>query len=83
MSDDDLIEPYAVPEIFVDSFTKHVSRDGVMTCVGYRKMAEGRVVVVRLAWPAVNTSAAIEDANLALTVPIDELQIIRGKRRAH
>lgn len=83
MADCKLIEPYAVPEIFVDGFTKHTSRDGVMTCVGYREMQGAKVVVIRLAWPAVNTSAAIEDASLALTVPVKELQIIRGKRRAH
>ena len=66
MADEELIEAYTVPEIFVDGFTAHSSRDGVMTCVGYRRMAEGKIVVLRLVWPAINTIAAIDDANAAM-----------------
>lgn len=66
MSKDDLIEPYTVHEIFVDGFIEHRSIDGVMSCVGYRKSPEGRVIVVRLAWPETSTQAAIDDANAAL-----------------
>lgn len=67
--DEDLIEPLGVPEIYVDNFTKHVSRNGVMSCVGFRDMTEGKVVVVRLVWPLVNTSSAIDDANQAMAAP--------------
>lgn len=83
MADCKLIEPYAVPEIFVDGFTQHNSRDGVMTCVGYRAMQDGKVVVIRLAWPAVNTEAAILDASVAMAAPIKPAAHIRGKRQAH
>lgn len=62
----ELIEPMGVPEIFVDGFTKHTAHDGVMTAIGYRKMPEGNVAVIRLVWPEVNTSAAIDEANLAM-----------------
>ena len=62
MQEDDLIDLHAVPEIFVDNFTRHVSRDGVMSCVGYRQMPQGKVIVIKLVWPAVNTSSAIGDA---------------------
>lgn len=64
--DDEPVEAYTVPEIFVDGFTSHALRDGVMTCVGYRKLIEGKIVVVKLVWPAVNTNAAIDDANAAM-----------------
>ncbi len=66
MSDESVIEPFGVPEIFVDGFTHHTAHDGVMTCIGYRKMPSGKVVVLRLAWPAVNTAAAITDAEEAM-----------------
>jgi hypothetical protein len=69
MSDEPLIEPFSVPEIFVDGFTDHVARDGVMSCAGYRHMKDGKIVVVRLVWPAVNTDAAIEDAKIAMASP--------------
>jgi hypothetical protein len=65
----DPIELYSVPEIFVDGFTKHVSVDGVMSCIGYRKMQGRSVVVLKLVWPAVNTGAAISDAMEALDTP--------------
>jgi hypothetical protein len=68
-ADEELLEPYAVAEIFVDGFTKHTLRDGVMTCVGFRNMTEGKVIVVRLVWPAVNTVAAINDAVVAMENP--------------
>lgn len=61
------MEIYAVPEIFVDGFTQHTARDGVMSCIGYRKMSEGKIVVVRLVWPATSTSSAIDEATAALT----------------
>jgi hypothetical protein len=64
------MEIYAVPEIFVDGFTQHMSRDGVMSCIGYRKMAEGSIVVIRLVWPATSTGAAIDEANEALAMKI-------------
>lgn len=70
MQEDEFIEPFAAPEIFVDGFSKHLSRDGVMSCVGYRKMPDGNLVVVRLVWPAVNTMAAIEDAEAAMAAPV-------------
>ncbi len=80
MSKDDVIEIYSAPEIYVDGFTQHTSRDGVMTCVGYRKMPEGRVVVVKLVWPAANTNAAIEDALSAMSNP--EIEAERATKRS-
>lgn len=69
MTEEEFSEPFAAPEIFVDGFTNHTARDGVMTCVGYRRMADGSHIVVRLAWPAVNTMAAVEEAEAALARP--------------
>lgn len=66
---DELIEPVGVLEIFVDGFTDHVARDGVMSCVGYRTMKDGKFVVIKLVWPAVNTEAAIGDARSAMVPP--------------
>lgn len=62
MGTQDLIELYSVPEIFVDGFARHTSHDGVMTCIGYRLMDGHKIVVLRLVWPAVNTTAAINEA---------------------
>lgn len=66
MRDEELLEPFAVQEIFVNGFTNHQRHDGVMSCVGYRATRDGKLVVVRLVWPAANTEAAIEDAKAAL-----------------
>lgn len=73
----DLIDNYSAPEIFVDGFANHTSHDGVMTCVGYRRMPEGLTVVIRLVWPAVNTVAAVDDAIQAMTT------VRIGPRRNH
>jgi hypothetical protein len=62
MPDEEFAEPFAAPEIYIDGFTHHAVRDGVMTCIGYRNMPDGRHVVLRLAWPMVNTMAAVEEA---------------------
>jgi len=66
MPNDDLIENLGVLEIFVDGFCGHTARNGVMTCAGYRKMKDGTFVVLRLAWPVVNTSEAISSASAAM-----------------
>lgn len=63
MSDD-------APEIFVDGFAEHISMDGVMRCVGYQTRGGRRVIVVRLAWPEVNTQAAIGEAMDAMGVSV-------------
>ena len=62
----DLMELQSVPEIFVDGFTNHACKNGVMSCVGYRTLPSGNVVVLRLVWPAVNTVEAINDAVSAM-----------------
>lgn len=69
MPADVIIEPIGVLEVYVDGFTEHIVRDGVMTCVGYRRMPDGRKVVLRLAWPAVNTAEAVESAITAAAMP--------------
>ncbi len=69
MQEKDLIEPIGVKETFVDYFTSHVSMDGVMRCVGVRKINGDQIVVIRLAWPVVNTECAIEEAQSALAAP--------------
>lgn len=83
MTDDTLIEPFAVPEVFVDGFSQHTSRDGVMTCVGYRRMKDGKTIVIRLAWPAVNTTAAIDDALNAMVSLDPRDAVIVAKRDVH
>ncbi len=70
MTEEEFIETFTAPEIFVDGFSKHTARDGVMSCIGYRKLPEGKLVVVRLVWPAVNTIAAIEEAEAAMAAPV-------------
>lgn len=99
MRDDTLVEPFAVPEeeiieppgvleIYVDEFTRHVTHNGNMSCVGVRNYADGKTVVVRLVWPADNTKFAIEDARDALSkpevvgVPAERVQRAR-KRGVH
>jgi hypothetical protein len=69
MEDDELIEGANVPVIYVDNFTKHITRRGQMRCVGYVETEMGKVIVVRLVWPEENTSSAIEDAETALHKP--------------
>lgn len=69
MPDEEVFEPVGIPEVFVDYFTKHVAIDGVMRCVGVRRMADGTTAVIRLAWPVVNTDIAIEAARSALATP--------------
>lgn len=66
MRDEKLVEPIGVPEYFVDGFTKHIARDGVMTAIGYRAMQGGKIAVIRLVWPEVNTTSAIDEAMLAM-----------------
>jgi hypothetical protein len=80
---EDMIEVYPTKEIFVDGFAGHKSSDGVMTCVGYRKMSEGNVVVVRLAWPAVNTNEAIISAIDAMSAPPGANAVKSVKRDVH
>lgn len=73
MRDKTVIEPAGLPEIFVDGFSSHVTRNGVMTCVGYRLQDhsndERRVAVVRLIWPEHSTDEAIADAREAQYAP--------------
>lgn len=76
MRDETLVEPFAVPEIFVDGFSDHEIHNGVMTCAGYRLQPPSRqngeplkVVVVRLVWPVTATDEAIADARRAQSAP--------------
>lgn len=86
MRDETLVEPFAVPEIFVDGFSDHVITNGVMTCAGYRIQPAIRgdgeamkVVVIRLVMPAANIDEAIEDARQAQSSPV---VVKNGKRLA-
>lgn len=78
MRDDETLDDLSAPEIFVDGFINHAARDGVMSCVGYRRISGRKVTVIRLVWPAVNTSTAIDDALAALGNDIET-----GSKRAH
>ncbi len=73
MRDKTVVEPMGLPEIFVDGFSSHVTRNGIMTCVGYRLQdglgEELRVAVVRLIWPEHSTDEAIADAREAQYAP--------------
>lgn len=61
--DQELIEPFAIPEIFVDGFVQYEVHDGILTFVGYRKQrASAPVAVLRLVMPVVNLMAAIHGA---------------------
>lgn len=77
MKDETLIEPFAVPEIFVSGFSDHVIAEGIMTCAGYRIIPPSRlngdpqkVVVVRLVFPAGAVDEAIADAKQAQSAPL-------------
>lgn len=77
MRDDTLVEPFAVPEIFVDGFTDYSVRNGIMSCVGYRIQPVSRengdpvkVVVVRLIWPSANLDEAVAEAREAQRTPL-------------
>ena len=85
MNDEELIEPFLAPEVFVDGFSEHTVRDGVMTCAGYRTMKHGRIVVIRLAWPVVNTIAAIDAAIQAMVPSAAPVKIVvaHPKRGVH
>lgn len=61
MRDENLVEPFAVQEFFVDGFTGHEVHNGILTCAGYRLMPPShesgdvqKVVVVRVVMPANN-----------------------------
>lgn len=76
MRDDTLVEPFAVPEFFVDGFSDHViTSSGVMTCAGYRlqklpgSSEQQRVAVIRLVFPSCNLNEAIDDAKQAQMAP--------------
>jgi hypothetical protein len=83
MPEDRIIEPFTAPEIFVDGFTQHEARNGVMTCIGYRAMKDGKFAVVRLVWPVVSTGAAIDDAIAALGAHPDDSGPTDPKRGVH
>lgn len=67
--EEEMIESPGVLEIYVDEFTRHITHNGNMSCVGVRNYADGKTVVVRLVWPADNTKFAIEDARDAMSKP--------------
>jgi hypothetical protein len=66
---EELVEPIGVQEVFVDYFTGHISINGVMRCVGVRRINNENVVVIRLVWPEANTESAIKEARTALASP--------------
>lgn len=66
MSDTEIIEPFGVPEFYVDGFGEHQVHGHNMTALGFRITKAGRVAVVKLTFPASSAQAAIEEAELAL-----------------
>lgn len=78
MRKEETFDDFSAPEIFVDGFVNHASRDGVMSCVGYRSIGGRKIIVLRLVWPAANTTSAVEDAMSALNHDIEI-----GSKRAH
>lgn len=77
MRDETLVEPFSVPEIYIDGFTDHTIINGNMSCVGYRVQPPSRlngdpirVIVVRLVWPAATTDEGIADARRAQAAPL-------------
>jgi len=81
MSGDDLIEPFAAQEVFVDCFTGHSVENGIFSCVGYRKQRgpDGvcqKVAVIRIAMPANKLVEAIAKAQEAFNAPKDDLMLV-------
>jgi len=81
MGDDELIEPFAVQEIFVDCFTDHTVDNGIFSCVGYRKQRGPggtcqKVAVIRIAMPANKLVEAIAKAQEAFNAPKDDLMLV-------
>jgi hypothetical protein len=60
-----VIEPFAVPEFFVEAFSEYQVKDGVLTCVGYRTMSSHQVAVVRIVMPVVGLMETIARATQA------------------
>ena len=76
MRDETLVEPFAVPEIYVDG-VDHLVSNGMMIASGYRIMPPTRrgaatlkVVAVRLILPVTCVAAAMADAQHALSAPL-------------
>jgi hypothetical protein len=62
----DLIEPFAVNEVFVDGFTDFEVHDGILTCAGYRtQKGNPPIAVLRIVMPVVNLMAAVDQAIMA------------------
>ncbi len=83
MRDEEILEPIGLEDVFVDGFTKHATRNGYMSCIGYRELESGTIAVIRLVWPVVNTEAAIEDAREALATPSPMQSSSQAKRGVH
>ncbi len=65
-----LIEPFSVPEIFVDGFDGYVARTQYLSCAGYRfqQCEEGgiiRVINHRIVMPIANLGEVIQNALIA------------------
>jgi hypothetical protein len=62
----ELYEPFPAPEFFVNGFDEQEVRDGVFTCVAYRIIRGEKVIVCRLAIPAVCVSDELDKSRAAL-----------------
>jgi hypothetical protein len=60
-----VIEPFAVPEFFVEAFSEYQVKNGVLTCVGYRTMSDHQVAVVRVVMPVAGLMETIDRATQA------------------
>lgn len=64
--DRSLVELFAAQEFYVDGFTDHEVRDGILTCTAYRIQHGHPVVVFRVVIRAGSALASIDQAMAAL-----------------
>lgn len=66
MNDQGLIEPFAVPEIFVDGWGERTLSEGIYSSVGYRIIKGEKIAVIRLLQRASAVRIAAREAQRVL-----------------
>ncbi len=72
MSAEELIEPFAVQEVFVDGWGDRVLSEGIYSSAGYRIIRGEKVVVIRIAQRASTVRKAVTETGeiVAQQVPV-------------
>lgn len=81
MSDESLIEPFAVQEVFVDGWGERVLHDGIYSSAGYRIIRGEKVIVVRVAQRESCVRRSVRDTDSALNSPTFGVAIADQRKR--